>query len=66
MARFSHGQHELEVIRDEIRRCGFQPDKLANEFEARPIVGNTYRGSEESLRAEVRYWVSQVTDTSGT
>lgn len=58
--------HEIEIIRDEIRRCGFRPDQLADEFEPRPIVGNRYRGSEQDLRAEVRYWVQSYTDTSGT
>jgi hypothetical protein len=56
---------ELDVIRDEIRRCGFRAE-LADEFQPRLIVGNTYRSSEQALRAEVRYWVRQVTDTSGT
>lgn len=55
----------LDHIRDEISACGFT-QALAPEFKPRPIAGLGYLNSELSLRAEVRYWVRNYTDTSGT
>lgn len=53
----------LEIIRDEIRRRGFVTS-MASEFRPRAIAGELR--TDEQLRAEVRYWLAQVTDTSGT